>query len=122
MVKIKEIKLLPSLWTLDVLYSKLIPEIEKVAFEYYEINHDYFGDKCINSVTKAWSFKDNQNRIIMFIDSKRPGLITHELVHVLWRFADSVYLEINIDTQEWQAQLHEYLFNEIVDKSNWSEV
>jgi predicted SprT family Zn-dependent metalloprotease len=39
-------------------------------------------------------------------------VIAHELIHVMWHFAEECNLEMNYNSQEWQAILFEYLFTQ----------
>lgn len=126
-MKFKEIKILPSLWTLDVLIVEDEKDAIKFQVERYGIRKRHVDtEKNINSVTTMVSSKKSilkgETRIILILENLQClKTIVHELVHVLWHFGRETGSEITFHSQEWQAILMEYLFDQVL-KENYTEL
>jgi hypothetical protein len=128
-MKHKEIKLLPSQWTMDVV------ECAKEDFERLDIwMHKRYGlptcelvGQNINAVhsikSSSKSILKGKKLILLAVnDLNDDGVLVHELIHALWYHAEHVGYEMHYETQEWQAIMFEYMFNEIKDKKGWKKV
>jgi len=66
----------------------------------------------IKSESKA---KSNGETKIVIVINPCIKILVHELIHVLWHVAKKSELDMNFDSQEWQAYFVEYLFTELKD-------
>ena len=121
-MKFKEIKIQPSLWTLDVIVGGSQKKVNKLCKKRYGIG-DYMDsekDECSEVQTHKKSELKGERRIVIIIASlKDKRAVVHELIHAMWMFAKAIGYEMNYNTQEWQAVLYEYLFHEILDKKGY---
>ena len=103
-MKYKEIKLQPSLWTLDVITGGTLKKVNKFCKKRYGIN-DYVEsekDECSEVATHKKSDLKGERRIVIIIKSlKDKRAVVHELIHAIWMFAKVIGYDMNYDTQEW---------------------
>ena len=120
-MKFKEIKIQPSLWTLDVIVGGSQKKVNKFCKKRYGIN-DYAEAKneCSIVDTHKKSQLKGARRIVIIMESlKDKRCVVHELIHAMWMLAKGIGYEMNYNTQEWQAVLFEYLYAEILDKKGY---
>lgn len=130
MIRYKEIKLIPTLFSLDVYivgdrYSekKIITESDRKTIatifnNKYGHGYEYWyeNSNTVNEVFASNGDKKSEHgetrRIVMVINPCIKTLV-HEMIHVLWYLADASGLDMNYKSQEWQALMGEYIFTEI---------
>lgn len=121
MILFKEISIQPSRWHLDIIVSKSKPSINKFCKQRYGVDNYYDG---VNECSHVESDKDSElkgyKRIVVILESlNNKSIIAHELIHALWFSAKAIGYEMNYDSQEWQAVLFEYLFNEVTNRKDY---
>jgi len=126
MILFKEIKLLPSLWILDVYVTKDIEKLSKIYQERYAIcgcEADNSEENEVFSIESGKKTKLNgEKRIVLCLGSlKDKSILVHELIHVLWHYGKITGSKIIDESQEWQAIFVEWLYNEIL-KDNYKKL
>ena len=131
MIRLKEVKLTPTQFTLDayivgdrynhnritkedrVILSKMFNKRYGGGFEYW---HENTGE--VNEVFTAHGKNGAEigdtKRIVMVINPCIKVLV-HETIHVLWYLSRESGLDMDFNSQEWQACMGEYIFTEIKD-------
>lgn len=129
MIKFKEIPLLPSNWTLDVIVSaKDDPHFRQFIHKRYGIPIvDLERDKNLNTCNTIDSGSDSilqgETRIVVILRSlKNKEIVVHELIHALWHAARCIGYEMTVDTQEWQAVMYEYMYVQTLSSKGWIPV
>jgi len=129
MIRYKEVKLTPTLFSLDVyivgnrynhnrITDKDTGYLAKIFNIKYGHGYEYWYEqtKRVNEVFHVTGAKKSEHqdrkRIVMVINPHIQTL-THEIIHVLWYLADASGLDMDYRSQEWQACMYEYIFNEI---------
>jgi hypothetical protein len=129
-MKHKEIKLLPSQWTMDVVecanedYEKLDVWMSKrygIPMCELDDGHNINAVHSIESSPKS-PLKGRRLILLALNDLNDDGVLVHELLHVLWHHAKHVGYNMDYESQEWQAIMIEYIFNEVKDKKGWKRV
>jgi hypothetical protein len=125
MAKFKQIKLLPSEFTLDV-WIGTYKEIWPIYKSYYEItDEDELGLKPneVGTITPCLGNKKlKEIRIaIKLVSLDNKNILVHEIIHILWHLANKVGYKMVYDSQEWQAVLAEWLYKEIL-KDNYGKL
>jgi hypothetical protein len=132
-IRFKRIQLAPSEFELDVWIvdeprraGNEITEIIKRSLsikmsEEYGMPHQYYYDELLpdcNYVTAHSGIRKGMSggttRILMVINPDLQILV-HELVHVLWYLSEHAKVKLTYESQEWQALMTDYLFNEIYE-------
>jgi len=113
----KQVPLLPSMFYLDVWVCNNSQKLcEHFAKRYGGSVERYQEDYYPDMVTRIYSSKDSElkgtTRIVLVMEDFDNKVIAHELIHVMWHFAEECNLEMNYNSQEWQAILFEYLFTQ----------
>ncbi len=124
MILFKEIKIHPSEWHLDIIVSKNKKEINEFFKKRYGID-DYYDapNECASVDSGKDSLLKHEKRFAILLETlSNKGVIVHELIHALWHLTKRIGLEMNYDTQEWQAVLYEYLYVETVDKKGYAKM
>lgn len=124
MVKISfyEIALFPTDFLLDVIITKSEEVAREFIFNRYE---ELIGDFQVNPeeiflnsilvLELPTNKKFSDTRIVLILEDLKDGAtLSHELIHVLWALSDLVGIEINSDSQEWQAHMMSYLYDQII--------
>lgn len=135
-MRLKEIRIQPSNWMLDVyLYTDIEefdnPELHEHFSKRYGASADYYREWLTDGtgpgsfVTNIGSTNESElnghNRIVMTY-SGEDNVLVHELLHVLWRYAKLSGCEMNYDTQEWQAILFEYLYDQVKNSKGFMKI
>ena len=122
-VYFKQIRLIPTLFLLDVYVTTKTDKLNELFKECYGLTDDYlFQDPLTpNSVMTIYSSKDSklkgQKRFILLLESlKKMPVVVHELNHIKWHLAKETNLEIVDDSQEWQSYFMEYLTEKVLGK------
>lgn len=131
MIRYKELKLTPTLFDLDVyivgdrynhnsITKSDRKELSKILHYNYGGNYEYWfeNSEIVNEVfttkSEKKSYFKGERRIVLIINPSIKVLV-HEIMHVLWHLAKATSLDMNYDSQEWQAVMYEYIFTEIKD-------
>ena len=131
MIRFKEIKLLPTEFNLHAYvvgdrYShsiisnkdrRLLADVFHKRYgaesEYYYSDLDRVDSvQTLNTTVKSES--KGSTTIVMVISPYLKSLV-HELIHVLWHLSHTSGLDMDYNSQEWQACMYEYLFTELKD-------
>ena len=129
MIRYKEVKLTPTLFDLDVfivsdrynhnaITKSDRKSLSKILHIKYGGNYEYWfeNSETINEVFTTRSHKKSyfkgELRIVLIINPSIKVLV-HEVIHILWNLAKATSLDMNYDSQEWQAIMYEYIFTEI---------
>jgi hypothetical protein len=116
-IKFKEIKIQPTNWYLDVIICKDKHKIAQFMHKRYGASVEYYEDELftefVSTISSTYKSECNgRKRIVMVLYDMNRGILVHELVHVLWHFSKNSGVNMCYDSQEWQAILFEYLYNE----------
>ena len=113
-VRHKNIKLLPTEYTVDVFVCKNKDKIIKQLNEKVDKNDwgKYFEDSSVGMC--LYHTTDNNVRyLIMILSDFNPIIISHECIHISWRLAD--YCGFNFrEDEEIQAYFVDYMVGEIL--------
>lgn len=126
----REIRYYPSLWKLDVfvLSYKDREKLSDIFHKKYGASKDYYLDEidfkpCVITIDSTnWSELKGERRIVMILYNRNLSIIVHEIVHAVWHYSNGSKCAINHESQEWQALLTEYLFDEIRDFKEYKEL
>ena len=120
-MKFKEIKLLPTLFTLDVFITNNVNKLVPIFEKRYGLTLQDMEGTQINEVSIIDSGKKSElkghTRICLIMGSFNIGTIIHEMQHIIWKLSKLTNIELNYDSQEWQACFMEYLYSEIMKKN-----
>lgn len=126
-MKLKQINLLPTEFVLDVWIEKDLDKLAKQFHKYYGASEEYYSNNLspyqvstANTTTKSLS--KGHTKIIMNLKQIDGRIVTHECMHVLWHLHNITGLEMNYDSQEWQAYMIDYLYHNIMDTSNYKKI
>jgi len=118
-MKFREIDIQPTMWKLDVIVTK---NMDRKACDFmskrYGANWEsYYNDASTDSVCTIHGTESSElgsrTRFVMILRGlSEKKIIVHELIHVLYRLEEHIGMEINANSQEWQALMMEYLFDE----------
>jgi len=118
MFKFKEIRLYPSEFTLDVYVVDDASRLTETFENRYGADEDFTltlsTNVCLTFDTDLNSELKGYRVFVIILDSLSHKLVAHELIHLLWQFSECVRVEMNPDSQEWQALFTEYLTSEIL--------
>lgn len=121
-VNIKTINLLHSELGLDVIVSK----DEETALAFMKKNYDLKSGEIDKHVTNAGAFvayfeatKNHPTAFFLYLKSLDPRIICHELIHILYRFSELIKVELNKESQEWQARFVDGIFAEIMNTNEY---
>lgn len=122
-MKIKTIRIYPSVWTLDVILSSKKKEYEIISQKRYGLVNDNINFNECNSIDtgKDCELKGRRIIVVSFKNLKDKSTIVHELIHVLWHASQYIGYSMTYDSQEWQALLFEYLYKEVLDKNGYKD-
>jgi len=119
----KEIRLVPTLFYLDVFIGKT-KELPKIFNNFYGASVDYYKDTItplqvctINSTHK--SKFNGEIRIVLNVKNFDIPILFHEINHVLWHLHKLTGIELNYNSQEWSSYFLENIYNEIIRKDNY---
>lgn len=128
MIKLKEIRLFPSVWYLDVYVIENkddAPFLHEILSrrhgnppKFYKKHTDIDATHLLESTIES---ELAETRVVVIYDGDIITLV-HELLHVIWYFGNCTGAKITKETQEWQALLYEYLYSECTSKEGWREV
>lgn len=127
MIKYKEIRLMPAEHKLDIIE---VEEDDKHLHAFLKaryglpksVTRDTNNIDCCRSVSSGRKSElKGEFRVVVLVRSlKDKPVLVHELIHALWFAADRIGLDMNYDSQEWQALLFEHMYKEATDKNNWT--
>ncbi len=121
MILLKQIKIHPSEWHLDIIVGKNKKEINEFCKKRYGLDDFYdMPNECSSIDSGKDSSLKGERRVVILLEklSNKP-VIVHELIHALWHLTKRIGYEMGYDSQEWQAILYEYLYTETVDKKGY---
>lgn len=110
-MKMKEIRIRPANWTLDLIICNDQAKLDTFLDERYSVQ------KLVSSLNVTTNLRlrsTGEMRIVIALEKMDYYILVHELVHAMWMIGKHVGYEMNYDTQEWQAVLFEYLYKECV--------
>ena len=122
MIKFKEIRLYPSVFTLDVYITEDASCLTEMFEERYGSDEDFIltldTDICLSFETEFGSTLDGDRVFVIILKHLEPYIVAHELIHLLWQLNQTIGTNMNIESQEWQALFIEYITGEIL-KDNY---
>ena len=106
-------------WRLEVWKLKEINDdfIEKTKSRYGDCI-EFSLNEC-SDVYSGTSSELKGEKVIVIVYDGRDFVLVHELIHAMWHFSRHSGVEMNHDSQEWQAILFEHLYRHCMTKSNW---
>lgn len=122
MIKLKTIKLPPTLFKLDLLYYDNDPdqmkELQEFFYERYgvrEPEEEFWYKNHLSTIdTGEGSELKGHTRLVMLITQPKAKVVVHECVHALFHLSQCTGVNINHQAQEWCALFTENLFEDIV--------
>lgn len=121
---IKEIKLLPTHFTVDVWVCSDLDNLAKHFNQRYGASLEYYKDEI--SPNQVWTLRatpkselKGEKRIVMNVNSFDLGTIVHEVNHIVYHLAKLCQLETSYNSQEWVSYMLEYVFNQCIDKESF---
>lgn len=128
LIRVKEIPLLPSNWTLDIIWGGTKKQAAQYMNRRYGAGSEYYEEKMRDKTSfftvvsaTPQSLCRGESRPFIYLHKWSELTIVHELVHALWGVAWCVGYEMNDDTQEWQAVLYEYLYKHAIDRNGYKD-
>lgn len=120
----KEIPLYPTNYTLDVIVTQnKAKAIKFMKHRYHVKKHKLKRYQVLDTVRTIASGHESilkgEIRIVLILETFDPAILVHELVHVLYRLSDRTGIELNQDSQEWQAIAMERLYNEALERKTY---
>ena len=113
----KEIPLYPTNYTLDVIVTQ--NKAKAIKFMKPELCRYQVLDTVRTIASGNGSVLKGEIRIVLILETFDPAILVHELVHVLYRLSDRTGIELNQDSQEWQAIAMERLYNEALERKTY---
>lgn len=123
----KEIKLHPSSWCLDIFICN-DNELLALAFnKYFGASKEYykeegFGNYVASITSTKQSLNKGHRRIVMVLKSYIDYIFVHEIIHVLFHLSKNSGNEIKYKSQEWVAQMAEYIYINGSDLKTYSKI
>ncbi len=130
MIRYKEVKLIPTLFKLDVyivgdryndnrIAKKDKEQLASIFNRKYGHGYEYWFEvmgvnEVFNTIGSKKSEHADRKRLVVVINPHIETLV-HEIIHILWYLADASGLDMYYKSQEWQACMGEYIFTEIKD-------
>ena len=116
---LKTIPLIPTEFDLDVWVcndeSKLIKRFKK---RYGGTKSEYYDIVTANCMLRFDSSEDSEMKgktvFVMILQELKDHVIVHEIVHLLWQMNERIGIEMNANSQEWQAYMSDYVFSSIM--------
>jgi hypothetical protein len=125
MIRFKEIRLFPTEFTLDVYVVDDASILSDMFEERYGADESFIltlkTNECLSFETDLYSDLKGDRVFVLILDNLKPYIVAHELVHLLWQLSETIGVEMNPDSQEWQALFIEHLTSEIL-KDNYHEI
>lgn len=129
MIRFKQIRIYPSNWTLDVYIAANHDKrrLSEIFHKKYGASVDYYYEEIVgNQVMSIQStdLSESQGKleIVMILCQQRLDVIVHELIHVIWHYSNNCGVEMTYQSQEWQAVLFEYLFEEVREFNTYKKL
>lgn len=123
-MKFKEIRLYPSVFPLHVYVTDNHYNLEDIFKKKYGATDEFVAslhtDLALRLETKSGSEMKGMRVFLLILADLKPDIVAHELIHLLWHFNETVGVEMNSNSQEWQALFIEYLTSEIL-KDDYEE-
>jgi hypothetical protein len=111
-----------SEWKLDVFIGGSDSQLNDIFKYRYGVDYDG-TENCVYTIdSDMQSELKGHTRIVMRVQSFDTSIMVHELLHVLWHASKCIGFEMNYGTQEWQACMFEYLFDQCRDKKTYTEI
>lgn len=119
MLKLKTIRLHPTLFDLDVVVGGNQRQVDEVFLRRYGLKEQTGKNECMTLYTGTDCELKCTKRIVVRLQSLSRKIIEHECIHVLWHLSQESNIEICYESQEWQACFIEYVIGEITNKNNY---
>lgn len=119
-ILLKEIPLYPTSFKVDVWIGN-INELPKLFHKRYGASIEYYEgmishNQCMDLISTDNSELKGSHRIIVNMSRIVPGIVLHEMNHVIYYLSKITGVELNYQSQEWHSYMLEYLFNECMKK------
>ena len=123
-MRFKEIRLYPTEFTLDIYITEDASLLTEIFENRYGADEDFIltldTDICLSFETDIGSELRGHKAFVIILKKLEPYIVVHELIHLMWQLNETINIEMNKDSQEWQALFMEYLTNEIL-KDDYDE-
>ena len=119
MLKLKTIRLYPTLFDLDVVVGGNQREVDEVFLTRYGLTEKTSPNECMTLYTGTDCELKRTKRIVVRLQSLSRKIIEHECIHVLWHLSQESNIEICYESQEWQACFIEYVIGEIINPKGY---
>ena len=118
MSKLKTFRLYPTLFYIDVFVCSKIKR--KYLKKRYGLKESIKPNECGTIYSSKKSELKGIKRFYICLESTEyDNIIIHEIVHLLWHLSKEMNIELKYESQEWQANFFEMVFNEIKNKNGW---
>lgn len=127
-IRFKEIRLLPTAFTLDVWVGQDYDRMAKLFKKRYGASKEYYIPELqsANFVATIHGTKKSKIgesiRIIMVLEGFSPSILVHETTHVCWHLSNVCNVELNYDSQEWHACMMETIVEACLDKKTFKKL
>lgn len=120
-MKTKTIRIYPSIWEMDIVIGGTKKQLETYSEQRYGLKEDPIThNECITITSSKESELKGKTQFCICLKSlKDKGILVHEIVHLIWHIGESIGYKIVYDSQEWQAVLFEYIYNEILNHEGY---
>jgi hypothetical protein len=108
-------------WKLDVFVGGKESQLNEIFKSRYGLEYDGTED-CVYSIESGTESElKGHKRIVMRVQSFDAAIMVHELLHVLWHGSKWIGYEMKYQSQEWQACMLQYLYNQCKDRNTYDK-
>ena len=118
----KQIAIRPTNEIVIIIYSKDRKKVVDYLSKKHDINIKENFNYLDGSQTTITDHKTGEVYIYVILFDKAPQVIAHEIVHLIWDLSRESGIEINSNSEEWQAYLMGYLMAEILDFDSYKRL
>lgn len=120
----KTIELLPTLFKVDVWVGKDLKKLSEIFSRQYGASADIYEEMLSSNFVcdvfgKKGSKLGEEVRIVMVLEGFSPSVLAHESVHVCWHLSNLSGVELNYESQEWNACMMEMIMRECLNKTEY---
>ena len=125
-IKLRNIKMIPMGFSVDVWKGKNVNELAKCFQKRYGREADYYleriyTDCCLTIHSKKKAELKGRSVVVVVIMIDKPHVIVHELYHALFHLSRLTGAEIKYNAQEWGARMLERLFKKSCQNEKFIE-
>jgi hypothetical protein len=115
------IRLAPTTIKADFIFGN---DSEKI-YNHIEGSYNGFSDHIDDALNNNRGFTEHlvekksnkEQRILVYVNNSEDLItISHEIIHVTWIIRDICGFKYTNDTGEFQAYLHDYIFEKVLEK------